>query len=134
MKKLVPVQPHGVLSTTEEYETNHPEELGRLARGMIRASRLLHDDYSVFRKVYDANVTVSVPGDLVEQIWRQEHESGGFAVNGEMSDEHWAKQMSLYRELYPDLRPVTQEELLPKTFVLDALQSIGREQSSFDAT
>ena len=134
LKKLVPVQPHGVLSTTEEYENNHPEELARLARGMIKASRLLHDDYSVFRRVYDANVSVSVPDDMVEQIWRQEHDSGGFAVNGEMSDTHWAKQMLLYRELYPDLRPVAQEELLPKLFVLDALQSMGREQSSYDAT
>ena len=71
---------------------------------------------------------------MVEQIWRQEHDSGGFAVNGEMSDTHWAKQMLLYRELYPDLRPVAQEELLPKSFVLDALQSMGREQSSYDAT
>ncbi len=134
LKKLVPVQPHGVLSTTEEYEKNHPEELARLARGMIRASRLLHGDYSVFRKVYDANVSVSVPDNLIQQIWRQEHESGGFAVNGEMSDKHWTKQMLLYRELYPDLRPVAQEELLAKPFVHDALQSLGREPSGFDET
>lgn len=134
LKKLVPVQPHGVLATTEEYERDHPEELSRLARGMIRASRALHDDYDTFRKVYDAHVTVPVPDDRVREIWQQEHDSGGFAVNGEMSGPHWSGEMTLYHDLYPGLRAVTQDELLARQFAADALAGLGRHDSGFDET
>jgi len=134
LKELVPTQPHGVLGTTEAYEAAHPEELARLSRGMIRASRALHDSYDTFRKVYDANVTVPVPDEQVKQIWQQEHDSGGFAVNGEMSECHWTRQMELYRELYPDLRHVSQDEILPRTFVADALSALGRNEEGFDKT
>ena len=134
LKQLVPVQPHGVLGTSEAYEAEHAEELARLTRGMIRASRTLHDDYDAFRQVYDANVTVPVPDDRIKEIWQQEHESGGFAVNGEMSDGHWSAQMDLYRELYPELRDVSQDEVLPRVFVSDALNSLGRHDSGFDRT
>ncbi|MBT5646640.1 MAG: ABC transporter substrate-binding protein [Rhodospirillaceae bacterium] len=134
LKELVPTQPHGVLGTTEAYEAAHPEELARLSRGMIRASRALHDSYETFRKVYDANVTVPVPDDQIKQIWQQEHDSGGFAVNGEMSDVHWTRQLELYRVLYPDLRHVSQDEILPRTFVADALKALGRNDEGFDKT
>lgn len=132
LKELVPTQPHGVLGTTEAYETSHPEELARLTRGMIRASRALHDDYATFRKVYDKYVTVPVPDDQIRQIWQQEHDSGGFAVNGEMSDGHWQEQMRLYRELYPDLPKVSLDDILPRTFVGDALKALGRHSGGFD--
>jgi ABC-type nitrate/sulfonate/bicarbonate transport system substrate-binding protein len=134
LKDLVPTQPHGVLGTTEAYEAAHPEELARLTRGMIRASRALHDSYETFRKVYDANVTVPVPDDQIKQIWQQEHDSGGFAVNGEMSDTHWTRQMELYRELYPDLPQVTLDDILPRIFVADALKALGRNEEGFDRT
>ena len=134
LKELVPVQPHGVLGTSEAYEAGHGEELARLSRGMIRASRALHDDYDTFRKVYDANVTVPVPDDRIREIWQQEHDSGGFAVNGEMSDAHWTAQMELYRALYPDLREVSQEEILPRNFVMNALDALGRHDGGFDKT
>ena len=134
LKELVPTQPHGVLGTTEAYEAAHPEELARLTRGMIRASRALHDSYETFREVYDANVTVPVPDDRIRQIWQQEHDSGGFAVNGEMSDAHWTRQMELYRELYPELPHVTLDDILPRTFVADALTALGRNEDGFDKT
>ena len=134
LKELVPTQPHGVLGTTEAYEAAHPEELARLTRGMIRASRALHDSYETFREVYDANVTVPVPDDRIRQIWQQEHDSGGFAVNGEMSDAHWTRQMELYRELYPELPHVTLDDILPHTFVADALTALGRNEDGFDKT
>lgn len=134
LKELVSTQPHGVLGTTEAYEAAHPEELARLTRGMIRASRALHDSYETFRKVYDANVTVPVPDERIEEIWQQEHDSGGFAVNGEMSNEHWSRQLELYRELYPDLRAVSQDEILPRTFVANALGTLGRNNEGFDKT
>ena len=134
LKELVSTQPHGVLGTTEAYEAAHPEELARLTRGMIRASRALHDSYQTFRKVYDANVTVPVPDERIKEIWQQEHDSGGFAVNGEMSNEHWSRQLELYRELYPDLRAVSQDEILPRTFVANALGMLGRNNEGFDKT
>jgi ABC-type nitrate/sulfonate/bicarbonate transport system substrate-binding protein len=132
LKKLVPTQPHGVLGTTEAYEAAHPEELARLTRGMIRASRALHDDYEIFRKVYDAHVSVPVPDDMIRTIWQQEHDSGGFAVNGEMSDGHWQEQMRLYRELYPELPQVSLDDILPRVFVADALEALGRHDGGFD--
>lgn len=132
LKKLVPTQPHGVLGTLESYEQTHPEELARLTRGMIKASRALHDDYATFRKVYDKHVTVPVPDDKIREIWQQEHDSGGFAVNGEMSDEHWNEEMRLYRELYPELPTVELDDILPRTFVADALKALGRHPSGFD--
>lgn len=132
LKELVPTQPHGVLGTSEAYEASHGEELARLTRGMIRASRALNDSYDTFRAVYDKNVSVPVPDDQIRQIWQQEHDSGGFAVNGEMSEKHWTRQMELYRELYPDLRQVSLDEILPRTFVADALDALGRHDNGFD--
>ena len=65
--------------------------------------------------------TVPVPKNAFGKSG-QEHDSGGFAVNGEMSEEHWTAQMVLYRELYPELRHVAQDEILPRVFVADALK------------
>ena len=94
----------------------------------------MHDDYATFRDVYDAHVTVPVPDDDVRAIWQQEHESGGFAVNGELSVSHWQAQMDLYAELNPDFRRVSRDELIAEPFVADALQSLGRHDADFDRT
>ena len=125
LKRLVPVQPHGVLATTESYEAGHPEHLHRLAKGMILASRLLHEDYALFRKVYDHHVTVKVPDEQIRRIWTQERESGGFAVNGELTERHWAAQMSSLWELDPALPHVTREAVIADGFVRAALAEIG---------
>ncbi len=126
LKRLVPVQPHGVLATLDEYETSHPEELHRLAKGMIQASRLLHDDYTAFRKVYDHYVTVKVPDEHVRRIWTQERESGGFAVNGELTERHWSAQMALFYELNPAMTKVQREAVIAPQFVRQSLGEIGR--------
>lgn len=125
LKRLVPVQPHGVLATTEAYEQAHPEHLLRLAKGMIRASRALHEDYALFRRVYDHHVTVPVPDDHVQRIWQQERQSGGFAINGELTRAHWASQMSLFYELNPALPRIPREAVLAERFVEAALGSLG---------
>jgi len=124
LKKLVPVQPHGVLGTTEAYEQSHQEELHRLTRGMIRASRALHDDFSNFKNVYDHYVTVPVPEADVRDIWQQEHDTFGFAINGELTHEHWNDEMSLFYRLNPALNKVTRDELIAENFVADALETI----------
>lgn len=125
LKRLVPVQPHGVLGTLETYERAHPEHLHRLAKGMIRASRMLHEDYAAFRKVYDHHVTVKVPDDHIKRIWQQERESGGFALNGELTERHWSAQMASFYELNPALPRVTREAVIAGQFVNRALTEVG---------
>jgi len=132
LKKLVPVQPHGVLGTTEAYEKDHQEELHRLTRGMILASRALHDDFETFKKVFDHHVTVPVSNEDVHTIWKQEHESGGFAVNGELTEGHWNDQLALYFDLYPKLGRIALEELIAANFVSASLEQIGVHPAGFD--
>ncbi len=69
---------------------------------------------------------------MIRTVWQQEHDSGGFAVNGEMSDGHWQEQMRLYRELYPELPQVSLDDILPRVFVADALEALGRHGGGFD--
>ncbi len=125
LKTLVPVQPHGVLAILEDYEQANPEHVHRLAKGMIRASRLLHEDYAAFRKVYDNYVTVKVPDEQVRRIWQQERESGGFAVNGELTERHWSAQRELFYELNPGLPRITLSDVIAGRFVKSALSEIG---------
>jgi len=42
--------------------------------------------------------------------------------------------MELYRELYPDLPHVSLDDILPRTFVADALKVLGRNEEGFDRT
>jgi len=125
LKDLVPVQPHGVLATTEAYEQAHPEELQRLAKGMIRASRALNDDFENFRKVYDHHVTVKVEDEKIHDIWQKERDSGGFAVNGELTKGHWKSQMELFYELHPDLPEISRDDVIAENFVAQALKDLG---------
>ncbi len=126
LKRLVPLQPHGVLATTEAYEAEHGHALHRLARGMIKASRALHDDYATFRAVYDGYVTVPRPDEDVEWIWQREHDTGGFAVDGEMSPEHWDAQLDSYFALNPGIKRIERDDLLAAQLVSDALADMGR--------
>jgi ABC-type nitrate/sulfonate/bicarbonate transport system substrate-binding protein len=125
LKRLVPVQPHGVLATLDAYEMAHPEHLHRLAKGMIRASRMLHEDFSAFRKVYDHYVTVKVPGEQIQRIWQQERESGGFAINGELTERHWSAQMELFYELNPALPRITREAVIAGASTRQTLAELG---------
>lgn len=125
LKKLVPIQPHGVLATTEAYEKAHPEELERLAAGMIRASRALHEDYDAFRKTYDHHVTVKVPDEQIKTIWQQERDNGGFAINGELSQTHWREEMESFFELNPDLTRISRDDVIAGQFVDKALARLG---------
>ncbi len=132
LKRLVPVQPHGVLSTTEAFEAEAPDTLARVARGMIRASRTLHADGDAFERVFRGNAIVELPDDEIASIWRQERDNGGFAVNGEMSAAHWDAQFADFRALNPALREVSQDEILARSFVRDALEALPPFPSDFD--
>ena len=125
LKELVPVQPHGVLATSDTYVSEHSEELHRLTRGMIRASRALHNDFDAFKTVYECNVSVEVAPEEVHKIWQQESVSGGFAVNGELSLVHWQDEMRLFYELNPELTQVSRSDVITEIFVEEALKTLG---------
>jgi ABC-type nitrate/sulfonate/bicarbonate transport system substrate-binding protein len=125
LKALVPIQPHGVLATSERLERENPDLLGRIALGMIKASRLLNDDYAAFRNVYDHYVSVKLPDAVIEGIWQQERASGGFALNGELTSAHWQRQIELFYALNPALPVVQAQQLIARQFVDAALAKLG---------
>lgn len=132
--RLVPTQPHGVLGARRTFVTEAPETVLRLIRGMLRASRALHEDYGVFRDVCAAHLTVDLPEDHMRTIWKWEHDAGGFAVNGELSPPHWTRQLELYHALYPQLPQVVQDDLLIRGPLEQVLEELGRHESGFDQT
>ncbi len=132
--ELVPVQPHGVLGARESFISQRPDTVAGLVCGLLRASRALNDEFSTFRGVYEAHMTVEIPEDQLRAIWKWEHDSGAFAVNGEMTETHWARQLTLYGELYPDLPAVTQDDILVREPLLEALKALGRHGAVFDRT
>jgi ABC-type nitrate/sulfonate/bicarbonate transport system substrate-binding protein len=132
LKQLVPLQPHGVLMTTESYERAHPDVLLGLAKAMILASRALHDDFGVFRTVAERCIAVKLAPEELHLLWQREHASGGWAVNGELTPGHWEAQLRLYGELVPQARAVTREELISARFVPEALAEIGIHPARFD--
>ena len=125
LKDLVPVQPHGVLATSDRYVSEHSEELHRLTKGMIRASRALNDDFEAFKTVYEHNVSVKVSPEEVHKIWQQESASGGFAVNGELSLAHWQDEMRLFYDLNPELTKINRSDVISESFVEEALTTLG---------
>jgi len=132
LKRLVPLQPHGVLATTEAYEQAQPEALRKLAVAMIQASRALHDDAGVFARVVRASVSVGLDDAELQLLWQREHDSGGWAVNGGMGRDHWDAQLELFHELNPDLRKIEPREILNPGFVAAALAQLGKHSAAFD--
>ena len=117
LKVLVPVQPHGVLATTEAYEDAEPDKLGLLAKGIVAASQRLHEDFDAFLKTFEHYVTIKVAPKEIEKIWLQEQQSNGFAIDGEMSKSHWNKQLKAFATLNPSLPRIQFDEVLNAKFV-----------------
>lgn len=117
LKRMVTLQPHGVLATTERYEREAPDTLRRLARAMMRASTLLHEDFDAFRATARAYITVTLSDAELRLLWQREHDSRGWAVDGELSREHWEAQLALFRELDPALRTLTYDEVIAAQFI-----------------
>ena len=99
---------------------------------MIRASRALHEDYDSFRRVYDRHVTVPLADDRIHAIWRQEHDTGGFAVNGALGREHWTSQLALYRALNPNGPAAELGDVIATGSAAAALDGLGRHPTAFD--
>jgi len=125
LKELVPLQPHGVLAMKEAYEQSQGEEVTHLARGVIRSSRAPHDDFKNFRKVHDHHVSISAPDPAIRTIWKQEPHTNGFAVNGELTHNHWQNQMTLFYKPNPGLPRITRAHIIAGPFVSKALESHG---------
>lgn len=132
LKRLVPLQPHGVLATTEAYERAQPQALLGLAKAMIEASRALHERFEVFQDVLGHYVSLQLSIEEARLLWQREHASGGWAVNGEMSDAHWDAQLRLFQELNPGLRTLARAGIIEKAFVAAALKALGAHPCAFD--
>lgn len=117
LKRLVPLQPHGVLATTEAFEARAPDLLRRLARAMVGASRALHEEFDAFRAAVKAHVTLPLSDDELRLLWQREHDSRGWAIDGELSRAHWQAQLALYRELNPGLRALTYDEIIAPHYI-----------------
>jgi len=139
LKRLAPLQPHGVLSTTEAFE-NSPkgkEVLKRLVRGLVLTSRALHDDVNAFKQAVKNHVThVKVSTEEVQKIWEQEHNSGGFAVNGALSQKHWNDQFGIHYKMNPACAKTTIPALISDEYLQLALQAppsgVGVHSAAFD--
>ncbi len=117
LKRLVPLQPHGVLATTERYEREAPEVLRPLAKAMIGASRALHEGFDAFRACVRAYVKLPLADEELRLLWQREHASRGWAVDGELSRAHWDAQLALFHMLNPGLRALTYEEVIAAQFL-----------------
>lgn len=130
LKRLVPLQPHGVLAATESYEAAQPSVLDGLARAMILASRALHDRFEVFHEVLKAHVSVKLSTDEARLLWQREHDSGGWAVDGEMTRSHWEAQLMLFHELNPELKKIQPGAVLVPGYVERALRELGKHKGA----
>jgi hypothetical protein len=90
--------------------------LRRLARAMIGASRALHESFDDFRSCVRAYVQLSLTDEDLLLLWRREHDSQGWAVDGELSRSHWGAQLALYRDLNPSLRALGYDEIIAPQF------------------
>eukprot|EP00933_Yihiella_yeosuensis_P055471 TRINITY_DN5427_c0_g1_i3.p1 TRINITY_DN5427_c0_g1~~TRINITY_DN5427_c0_g1_i3.p1 ORF type:complete len:353 (+),score=87.59 TRINITY_DN5427_c0_g1_i3:34-1059(+) len=138
--KLAPTQPHGVISVTQDFVKQRPAACAGLARGLIKASRSLHDSLDSFREAVRQNVTerpasvgapVLVTDEEIEAIWQREVAAGSFAVNGGLSEDHWSKELKVFAEVNKDERAnkLTLEDFAEPGIVADAIAALGKHPS-----
>jgi len=101
IRELAPVQPHGVLSVRSDWAGDHPEACRALVRGLILASRQLHDDREAFRRAVRDHVHhVRVTDEDIDSLWQRERDARSFAVNGGFGGEHWQGALAMYESLH----------------------------------
>jgi ABC-type nitrate/sulfonate/bicarbonate transport system substrate-binding protein len=132
---LAPVQPHGILSVTDGFAEAKPEVCAKLVRGLLRASRSLHDSLEDFRQAVKKNVTerpesvgprVEATDEEIETIWQREVAAGSFAVNGGFSTVHWTKGLHMYGSLHHGAgATLSLEDIALPRLASSALSSLG---------
>lgn len=132
---LAPVQPHGVISVTEAFAKEKPEVCAKLLRGLVRASRSLHDSLEDFREAVRQHVTerpkelgdpIQASDEEIAAIWEREVAAGSFAVNGGLSSAHWAAGMRMFAALRDGKgKDLTLEDIALPELGTSAIASLG---------
>jgi hypothetical protein len=84
---------------------------------MIGASRALHESFDNFRSCVRACVNLRLADEELRLLWQREHDSRGWAVDGELSRPHWEAQLTLFRDLNPSLRRLGYDEVIAPQFI-----------------
>lgn len=140
---LAPVQPHGVISVSETFVKERPDVCARLVRGLVKASRSLHDNLDDFSQAVKQNVTerpasvgprVEVSDEEVQAIWQREHDSGSFAVNGGMTTEHWQRNLRVLADLSGNdaVTSLALDGFAAPSFVAEAVAELGLHGAAHD--
>lgn len=129
IQPLAPVQPHGVLSVRSDWAAEHPNECRALVKGLILASRSLHDSLDNFRQAVRDHVHhVTVTDEDIAMIWSRETEAKSFAVNGGFGPRHWEANYEMYEALNA-AKPVPFAEASVHGHVAAVLAEIGAHDS-----
>jgi ABC-type nitrate/sulfonate/bicarbonate transport system substrate-binding protein len=130
IQPLAPVQPHGILSVRSDWAQEHPDDCKALVKGLILASRSLHDDVENFRKAVRDHVHhVTVTDEDIDLIWAREKEAKSFAVNGGFGSNHWSANYDMYKLVNAGAVPRPFEEVSVPGVVEDALREVGCHRS-----
>mmetsp|Transcript_31542 Transcript_31542/g.86903 ORF Transcript_31542/g.86903 Transcript_31542/m.86903 type:complete len:359 (-) Transcript_31542:59-1135(-) len=140
---LAPTQPHGVISVTDEFVRDRPDACAALVRGLVRASRSLHDSLDDFKRAVRDHVIerpetvgprVEVADDEIEVIWQRERDAGSFAVNGGLTRAHWSRSLQVYADLYGDARATSLavEDFAAPQFLAEAIELLGVHAAGHD--
>jgi ABC-type nitrate/sulfonate/bicarbonate transport system substrate-binding protein len=131
--ELVPLQPHGVLATTERYLAEHPRLVAAICRGLIAASRALHERYAAFAEAMNASLPEPLVGEDLVAIWERLQRAGSFAVNGGMAESYWARQIAVFDQMNPDVAGrLTAANVLAPEFTRLALLELGIFPAEWD--
>ncbi len=131
--KLVPLQPHGVLCTREDFLPGNREALIAVTEGLIAASRALHHHRETFIEAMNKCAHTPVPPAALDRLWEGLHKHGGFAVNGGMDIHRWREKLDLYGELYPEVAgKISLSDLLAPEYTARAIAHVGVDDATFD--
>jgi len=130
IQPVAPVQPHGVLSVRSDWAADHPDECKSLVKGLILASRDLHESVDSFKKAVRDHVQhVAVTDEDIESIWKVEHDAKSFAVNGGFGCQHWEANFQMYASLNDGAEPADFQKVSVIGCVASVVEEIGAHDS-----
>jgi len=126
MARIVPVQPHAVLYVNEAFERQQPRACLQVCRGLLRASRQLHENLDCFAQAAARVTGRSIPESDFRSLWQQLAQAQVFAVNGALSRAHWGPRLERAGST------VGFDDLVSSSHLQAALERLGRHPTSFD--